>query len=589
MRYSNDPSHIGAKLGPKLVSVISETIVATKRKLLDTEHKARVGSMQEIIDRAGREIADLYRPVFEETLAQTDMPDYIRDHMTKIMSGRHQWQSIAGAALGYSGGASALSTIISNYLAPGVRFAVAKDPQLLPSPETLVSLGVKGAMDWADVYNYAHGAGYADFTLNSLKEGSFAWPDVTTTLELLRRNVITQGDAHTYLQRNGIPPQAIGQLLTLKDVVLSPADLADMVVRGIVDEANAARVAAKSGVSSADFHDLTLLTGEPPGLQQMLEGYRRGFIDKATLERGIRQSRYRNEWIPLLEALRFEPISVADAVNAVVQNHLTDAQGEAISQQNGLAPGQFGILRETAGEPLSRTEMSELVNRGQATEADFVQAMRESRVKDKYIPFAFELRRRIIPIFTLQKALKAGAVDHATAITIAMESGYSKRDAEIIVSGGAADKLLSYKNKVVSAIETAFEDNTIPRADAVTLITGMGYEKSEADFILQAAEFRQSARIVAQVSAAVRGRYIQRHISRQQASNDLDAIGIPASQRDFMLGLWDIEREANTRHLTEAQVVKAVHKQLITETDGQARLVAMGYSADDASLLIQGA
>jgi hypothetical protein len=56
-----------------------------------------------------------------------------------------------------------------------------------------------------------------------------------------------------------------------------------------------------------------------------------------------------------------------------------------------------------------------------------------------------------------------------------------------------------------------------------------------------------------------------------------------------MLSLWDIEASAHIRHLTEAQVVKAVHKQLITPDDGAARLVAMGYSADDADLLLKGA
>jgi hypothetical protein len=589
MLFSDNPDKLGTKLGPKLVHVISETIAATKLKLLDTEHRARVHSMQTIIDRAGAEIADLYRPVWEDAAQGIDMPDNIREHMDKIMSGRHQWQAIAGAALGYAGAGSSLSTIISNYLAPVVRTAVARSPQLLPPPEALVQLGVRGAMDWGSVYDYSHGAGYADFTLDAMKIAAYSWPDITTTLELLRRNVISFADANKYLERSGIAPETIGQLLALQYVLVSPADLADMVVRGIKTEGDATTEAARSGVHPKDFHELTLLTGEPPGLQQLLEGYRRGFIDKATLEKGIRESRYRNEWIPLLEQLRFSPMSVADAVNAVVQNHITPAQGERISQLNGLEPGQFAILQETAGEPLSRTEMSELVNRGEATEAEFVQAMRESRVKDKYIPHAFQLRRHVIPIFTLERAITAGAVDHATAVAIAMESGYSKRDAEIITHAGSSTKIDPYKKEVVTAVAAAYSEDTIPRDEALGLIEKMGFAVTEATFILDAAEFKRSARIINQVVTAVRSKYISRHIPRTQAGNDLDAIGIPATQRDFMLSLWDIELEANTRHLTEAQVVKAVHKSLITEADGVSRLVAMGYNEIDANLLLKGA
>lgn len=589
MRYSNDPSQIGSKLGPKLVHIISQTIISTKVKLLDTEHRARVGSMQEIIDRAGHEIADLYRPVWQESFAEQDMPDHIREHVEKIMSGTHQWQAIAGAALGYSGAGSSLGTIISNFLAPGVRFAVAKDPQLTPSNETMASLTAKGAFPESETFDLSAGNGYSRDIVQALIEASSSWPDVSTVLELRRREIIDQGTAQTYLKRNGVPDSVIPQLLLLQNVVISPADLADMVVRGIKTEADAAPVALESGVDAADFHDLTLLTGEPPGLQQLLEGYRRGFIDRAQLVHGIRQSRYRNEWIPLLEQLRYSPMSVADAVNAVVQNHLTPAQGEAISQLNGLEPGQFAILQETAGEPLSRTEMQELYNRGLVTREQVDQAQRESRLKDKYIPLSFELHRRIIPIFTLERAVKAGAVDHKTAVAIAMESGYTQRDAEIIVAGGASDKLLTYKNRVVSAVETAYEDSTITRAEATDLIKGLGFEVTEADFILTAADFRRSARIVTAVQSAVRAKYVARHISRQQAGNDLDAIGIPATQRDYMLSLWDIELAANTRHLTEAQVVKAVKLELITPEDGLARLAAMGYDDTDAALLIEGA
>ena len=589
MRYSNDPAQLGSKLGPKMVKLISETVAATKLKLLDTEHRARVHSMQEVIDRAGREIADLYRPVWNETLAQQDMPDVVRQHMEKIVSGRHQWQAIAGLAIGSTGAGSSLSTIISNFLAPGVRNAVARDPQLAPTPETMAGMGARGTFALSKVYDLSAGAGYSSDIVDGLLNAARAYPDVSTSLELLRRQVISRDTAALYLERNGVHPNAIPQLLRLQSIVLSPADLADMAVRGVMTEAQAAVIAAESGVSAQDFHSLTLITGQPPGLEQMLEGYRRGFIDQATLQRGIRESRYRNEWIPLLEALRFSPMSVADAVNAVVQNHISDAAGERIAELNGLEPGQFPILRETAGEPLSRTEMSDLVNRGEATAAEFDQALRESRLKDKYIPLAFALRVKVLPIFTLERALRTGAVDHATAVRIAMEQGYSRRDAEIIVTSGSSAKIQTYRDRTVAAIATAYEDNTIPRADALSLIEKMGFDTTEADFVLQSADYRRTARIVEQVQNAVRTKYIGRRIGRTQASNDLDAIGVPAPQRDYMLSLWDIELEANTRHLTEAQVVKAVNKQLITADEGHTRLVAMGYSSEDATLLIEGA
>lgn len=589
MLFSDKPSDIGTKLGPKLVHLISQTIVATKVKLLDTEHRARVHAAQEIIDRAGREVADLYRPVWEQTLAEQDMPDVIREHIEKIMSGRHQWQALAGIAFGSSGAPNALSTIISNYLAPGVRTVVSASPELIPPAQDGAQLAARRVIDDGEAVSWANGQGFNTHIADALIEGARSYPDMSTVIELYRRHVIGQDQLIFYLQRNGLPEQVIGQVTNLVNQIMSPADLADMVVRGIRTEADAAPVAEESGIRPSDFHDLTLLTGEPPGLQQLLEGYRRGFIDRAELEHGIRQSRYRDEWIPLLEKLRYVPISVADAVNATVQNHISQEQAASIADQNGLSPGSINTLIETAGEPLSRTEMSELVNRGEATEAEFVQAMRESRVKDKYIPLAFRLRRRIPPAREISAALSHGAIDHQTAIRKIMDYGYSEQDAEIIVKSAAHLKVAAHKANITSAVLAAYEEFLIPRSEALDLVKQMGYDDKEAAFILEGADFRQSARIVNQAVTSVRSHYVSRRIDRQTASGELDALGLPSANRDYLLSIWDLERSVNVRVLSEAEIVKAVKKSLITPDDGLARLQNLGYSADDATLLLEGA
>lgn len=589
MRFSSDPKDIGTKLGPKLVHLISQTVIATKVKLLDTEHRARVHSMQTIIDRAGREIADLYKPVWDEALAEQDMPDFIREHVEKIVSGNHQWQAVAGIAFGASGAASSLGTIVSNYLAQPVRSAVAKFPQLAPVPEVMAQMTARDAFPHGETVDLSAGAGYSQDIVEALITAARSWPDITTVIDLLRRRIISEGEAVTYLKRNGMTQQVIGQLLRLQDQLPSPADLADMVVRGIKDEASASALARESGIPAADFHDLTLLTGEPPGLQQLLEGYRRGFIDRAELERGIRQSRYRNEWIPLLEKLRYVPISVADAVNAVVQNHISLGNAASIADQNGLEPGAINTLIQTAGEPLSRTEMSELVNRGEATEAQFTQAMRESRVKDKYIPLAFALRRRIPPAREVSTALSRGAIDHETAIRKIMNYGYSHDDAEMIVKSASHLKTAAHKANITSAVTAAYEEFLISRSEALDLIKKMSYDEKEAELIIEGADFRQSARIVNQAVTSVRSHYVSRRLDRQTASGELDSLGLPSANRDYLLRAWDLERSANVRVLSEAEILKAVKKGLISPDDGLARLENLGYSSDDATLLLEGA
>lgn len=589
MRYSSNPEHIGSKLGPKLVKLVSDAIVSTKVRLLDTEHRARVHSMQTIVDRAGKEVADHHRELLQQILDNTELPPEIKSYLERTASGRHQWQALSGLVLSGSGATSALSTIISNFLAPGVRFAVAKDPQILPPNEELIQMGVKGAMDWQSVIDYCHGAGWADFTIDSARTASEQYPPLAETLELIRRSLITEQDAKTFLTRNGIPASLHTRLLALAKLPLSPADLADMVVRGIKTQAEAAVMAAESGVDASDFDSLVLDTGEPLALQQLLEAYRRGFINRDRLDRGIRQGRTRNEWIDVAERLRFSPMSVADAVNSVVQNHMDAATGNAISEQNGLEPGSFDILLQTAGEPLSRTEMQELYNRGLVTREQVDQSQRESRLKDKYIPYSFELHRRIMPVNYVQRALRYGVIAHDVAVRAVMDNGFNKDDAEVLVASGSAEKIQTFKNRVVSAVEIAYEENTISEQAAKSMVTSLGFDDSEAAFIVQAAGFRRDARIVNQAIGLIHGRYVQHRLSRQQASNDLDSAGVPAAQRDFMFRLWDIEYAAHSRTLTEPQVIRAMKKSTITPENALQRLLDMGYSQDDAGILIRDA
>lgn len=589
MRYSDSTRKVGDKLGPKLVELVSQTVLSTKLKLLDTEHRARTISMQEIIDRAGHEIADLYRPVFEDMMRDQDMPDSVREHLGKALSGRHQWQAIAGLALGAGGASSALGTVLSNYLAPGTRGLVMLNPQLTPTPEVIAQLGAKGTWPTDNVYYFSKGAGYSDDITTALVQAASSYPDITTAIELLRRGKASRAQAETWLHRNGIPPSIHNTLLSLEEQILSPADLADMVVRGIVTQAEGAKIAAQSGVSSGDFDKLVLDTGEPPGTEQMLEAYRRGFIDKSTLEHGIRQGRTRNEWIPTIERLRYTPMSVADAVNAVVQSHLSQGEGAKLADENGLEPGHFSTLLETAGEPLSRTEMEQLFNRGLVTRGQVEQALRESRLKNKYLTAAFELHRRIIPTRTLHMALQQGAITHEEAVRAAMDDGYNRHDAEVMVTAGSRDALGSFKAETVKAIETMYVDSLMPESEARKLIEGNGYSASQADYILKAATFRKMARIVNSIVSQVRTKYLGHHIEELTASGLLDAAGIPATLRDQLLQVWTAERAAFTRSLTEAQVVKAHKLKLITDDDATGRLTRMGYTPADAGLLLKGA
>src|SRR5258707_1600793 len=208
-----------------------------------------------------------------------------------------------------------------------------------------------------------------------------AYPSIADALDLLRRGKISHTQFNLCLERNAVPPQFIGPLGDTREVPL-PADLAALaVLRSVITKAEGEKIAALTGVSKADFAIMIEDTGEPPGLEQLEEAYRRNIIDKARLHRGILQSRIRNEWIDVIDALRFAPMSVADAVNAVVQNHLPASAAAAIAEANGLQPGAVDTLIQSAGSPLSPTELEDPYKPGEIEKATKEQKGPEVRAR----------------------------------------------------------------------------------------------------------------------------------------------------------------------------------------------------------------
>lgn len=583
------PARLGTKLGPRIAMLVSQAMIYTHTSLVHVRHKLAMMIFHAISDEISDEVDITLGPLLNKLHDAVDEqhPSYPYVHFLATATG--QLKALAGTGLQVTGILGSIAAIMNNELADVVYNVIRANPGLLPDPGIISQAFAAGLVSEQEAKG-AIGAqgiqyGWADYMLLLSK----SYPSVTDGLELMRRGLITQDQFALWTGLQGVPEDIVALYLQLITGPVSAADAALGVLRGNISQQQGTQIAAENGFDPASFQLLLDNTGEPPGLQQLLEGYRRGFITKAELERGILQSRYRNEWIPFLERLRYSPMSIADAVNSSNQGHLDVDTARSYADQNGLEPGQFDILLATAGEPLSRTEMEQLYNRGLVTRDQVDQALRESRVKNKYIPLAFALHEKVLPVFTLQTALRYGTIDQARAIATMMEDGYKKEDATALASAASAERLKPYHDKILAQVQNLVIDSIISPDAAAETIKGLGYTDEQAGYITQAAELHREAATYKAAVGVIRQKYVSHHIDRITASGYLDQLGIMTDQRDQLLALWDIEAAAFTRDLTPAQVVKAAKNGLIEEPDALARLEAMGYNQVDAGLLLQGA
>lgn len=337
--------------------------------------------------------------------------------------------------------------------------------------------------------------------------------------------------------------------------------------------------AAASGIDSERLDFLEYITGEPPGLMQLLEAFRRGFIDEGTLHRGVLQSRVRDEWFPTVLALRYAPPSPLEAVAGAVKGHLSDADAEAIAQEGGLDPKHYGWIRATAGRPPGAEGLMQLVNRGVIDEETFAEGIRQSDIQDRWIPELLALRKYLPPPRSIVSMLHHGAITDDDARRLLADHGVQGSDIDIYIAEGHASRTESVKHLALGEVSNLYFAGMVTRAEAAVDVQALGYNADQAEAILNLVDIRRQRRFTEAAVNRVHTLYTGHHIPQSDASNDLDKLGIKPEERDALLRLWTLEMQSNVKNLTLAQVQGAWRRTVIDTPTATGLLVELGYPA----------
>jgi hypothetical protein len=368
-------------------------------------------------------------------------------------------------------------------------------------------------------------------------------------------------------------------------IPLDVGAVAMAVVKGRLDEGKAFEEARYAGLRGEMMRVLIETTGNAPGPAQLGMMLTRGIIDEGRFVDGIKQGDIRNEWSGELAALRYSPMPGGDAVAAAVEGHISTGELATILSQNGIDPKWADIMYQTAGRPPGPQEMLELMNRGEMSQGEVEQAIRESDIKNKYIPALIKLARRIPPMDNVRQAVARGSLDSGAGVKKLMELGYNNEDAQILINEALARKHQATKDLAQSQIVGLYEIQAIDNGTAAGMLSELGFDSNESGFILALADSRRLVQYQNAAISRVHGLYVNHHIDRTQASLDMDGFGLPSTQRDALITLWDLERAANIKPLTLAQASKAFKDGIIEEAEYLDILNAMGYSERNSNII----
>jgi hypothetical protein len=175
-------------------------------------------------------------------------------------------------------------------------------------------------------------------------------------------------------------------------------------------------------------------------------------------------------------------------------------------------------------------------------------------------------------------------VEQATVLL--EKEGLTPELAAAYVADATHAKTAAHKSISESLTLEMFIEQLITEAEATAALEELGYDAAESALLLKTAQARQTKADLDKNVTKIGTYFIAHKIEANTASAQLGQLGVPAARIQTLLTQWGIDRTADVKILTPAQIATAVSYEVITEAEAMAELQRLGYTPYDAWILL---
>jgi hypothetical protein len=438
----------------------------------------------------------------------------------------------------------ASSVVIEPALEPERQKAWQTSLAAILAPPELARLVAQGLMDITAAEPYAARNGYSATQFQAQVQLELAGPGVATALDLYRRN---QGPDATAanpflpllqhaLAKAQVEPQYWPGIIGLADVRI-PADLLAFAhQRGIVDnpadpvtgqllipvsppttnvtDVNGnpspiqqlpvnLDVLAEFAATGWDFTRAAVnarARGLPPAPGELLQLVNRGTISKEEYYVGIGEGDTRNEWRDYLLTLARRLLTPHDYAELYLRGWIDQPTRDAGAALSGMNAADTQLLYQVIGRPVSALAITKGLERGATYNPlpgeitdPYQAAAHQSNVRPEWYALWIAANQyQYPPLFQTINMLKAGTVTPAVAAQWLLFDGYAPSAVSTIVDSyatpttTASSAVKSAQTKLRTAAEKAYVAGASTTAEATTDLEAAGVVASDVPVILAA-------------------------------------------------------------------------------------------------------
>lgn len=381
---------------------------------------------------------------------------------------------------------------------------------------------------------------------------------------------------------------------------LSIADAVDAVIKSHMSEAEGEAEASLSGLKASRFQTLIASAGEPPGLDFLTEAWRRKFIpqagtgaDSVSLEQGIRESRLKNKWTPIIEEMQYRLPDPSVVIEAWLRAQIDPTGAYDYLAQAGIDKATADIWYASSGRPPGPSELIDLYRRGVIPLDDnnpagtsLRQGYLETDLKNKWYGPWLELARYIPPPRTVTAMVREGALTDAQALAFYKDAGLDEATTAAYVNAAHLQRTAAAKETAKGTWLALYRDRL---ADAPTVTAGLeaeGYPAETVAYELEVVDFVKEAAYLNKAVSKLGTLYIAHKVDKPTASAELQTLGLDQTAIDNQFTFWDQEAATNVTILTAAQIGELVNLTWLSFDSGVNLLIGHGYSPNDAQLYL---
>jgi hypothetical protein len=351
-----------------------------------------------------------------------------------------------------------------------------------------------------------------------------------------------------------------------------------------------------SGIRSDWWDELTKLAHHGPDLSIALEAERRGLVDAAKVDDVLAELGIRQDWWATVRKMAIIPPSPAEALNAYLEGQVSREVALKRYTEGGGDPTWFQHAFDTVGQAPTPIQALELLNRGIIPESgtgpaatSYEQAFLEGPWRNKWLPKFLALKDYLPPPRTVTAMLRAGSIPPGRAAELLAKQGLAPDLVAAYIADAQQQSTAASRDLTKTTIIDLYAARIIKRDQCTGLLTALGYDSTEAAYEIALADLRRSIAAVNSAIARVHSLYVGHKISRDDAIKTLKGLAVPQDQLAEIVHVWDLEESVNVKQLSEAQIVSAFKHSLIDQGEATSELVATGYTAYDAWILLSNA